>query len=357
MSYEIGIETIHLRPTPRLAHTEYCSNAALMRALDVRGSRLGPAEQRFLDDTRVDSRPLFEDVWEIDFIWSTDDGPIPWAERGRVTDMGHADFLEGGVDRRDPRPSPFTDPDEVLAFDAVAEYGLPDRDELRAYYATSWGKKQSDFPHQVCTGGYYKTIISGAIQTFGWDNLLLAAAERDRFETVLDSFFRLTRRHVEAWAETGIEVFIQHDDFVWSEGPFLDPAFYRRAIIPRYAELWKILHASGKKVLFCSDAQWSMFMPDIADAGADGFIFEPMIPLEDVVKEFGKTHVIVGSAVDARTLTFGSHDDIRREVDTTLELAFDCPGFMFAVGNHIPSNVPVENAILYFEYLRERWAR
>lgn len=37
--------------------------------------------------------------------------------------------------------------------------------------------------------------------------------------------------------------------------------------------------------------------------------------------------------------------------------ALDCPGFMYAVGNHIPSNVPVENAMCYIEYLNSRWNR
>ena len=46
-----------------------------------------------------------------------------------------------------------------------------------------------------------------------------------------------------------------------------------------------------------------------------------------------------------------------KEIDATLELAFDCPGFVFAVGNHIPSNVPVDNALFMFDYLSERWDR
>ena len=216
---------------------------------------------------------------------------------------------------------------------------------------------QAAQPNQVVTGGYYKTIISGAIEAFGWDMLLESAAEPGKFEKVLDSFFRLTLHHVKAWAQTGAAVFIQHDDFVWSAGPFMYPEFYRSAIIPRYAELWKVLHAAGKKVLFCADADWSMFVSDIADAGADGFIFEPMLPLEGVVERFGKTHVIIGSQVDCRTLTFGTKEAVRREIDATLKLAKDCPGFFFAVGNHIPANVPVDTAMFYMDYLRTHWWR
>jgi hypothetical protein len=49
-----------------------------------------------------------------------------------------------------------------------------------------------------------------------------------------------------AWAKTSVPVIIQHDDFVWTAGPFMSPDFYRQVIIPRYAELWKPLHAAGK---------------------------------------------------------------------------------------------------------------
>jgi uroporphyrinogen-III decarboxylase len=79
--------------------------------------------------------------------------------------------------------------------------------------------------------------------------------------------------------------------------------------------------------------------------------------LDPIVERYGQTHVIVGSKLDCRTLTFGTKEDIRREIDATLKLAFPCPGFVFAVGNHIPSNIPVENALYYFDYLREHWYR
>ncbi len=360
MSYAIGLDTIHLRATPRLAHTEYCSNDALFRALHVREAKAGPAEQTTSAATEApagQTARTFAQAWDIDFCWSANDGPVPWSQRGRVTDMGHADFLEGGVDRRLPKASPFADAQEVLVFDAVREYGLPGAAELTRYYQETWTRNQQARPEEVFTAGYYKTIISGAIEAFGWDLLLEAAAEQARFERVLDSFFRLSLHHFRAWAATSAPVFICHDDFVWSEGPFMHPDFYRRAIIPRYRELWAVLKKAGKTVLFCSDANWITFLDDIADAGADGFIFEPMMPLDPVVERYGQTHVIIGSKVDTRTLTFGTTAQIAAEIDATLPLAWKCPGFMFAVGNHIPSNVPVANALFYFNYLQQRWRR
>jgi len=346
VSYRIGIETINLRPTPRLAHTEYCSNEAIVR-------HVGGGDPQ--DDPAAAER--FAEWFALDFAWSTNDGPVPWSERGRTTDMGHAEWLEDGRDRRKTINCPFRRVEDVWAFDAVEEYGAPDFDGLVAYYEQWHRNAQQSRPDQVIPAGYYKTIVSGAIEAFGWDMLLQAAADRDRFDAVLEGIFSLSLHHYRAWAETSAEVFVSHDDMVWSQGAFTHPELYRRSIFPRYRQLWAVLKEAGKKVLFCSDADFTEFLDDLARAGADGFIFEPMTRLEEVVRRFGRSHVIVGSKVDARTLTFGTQDEIAAQVDATLEMAFDCPGFIFAVGNHIPSNVPVGNVAFYIDYLKEHWRR
>ncbi len=359
MCYEIGMQAMKRQGPERLAHTEYCSNHALVRAVTGLLPRVD-ANTSIVEaavDNGQDAWRVFNDAWQIDFLWITDDGPIPWEQRGRVTDMGHAEFLEGGIDRRDTIQCPFKDVEEVWEFDAVEEYGLPPMGELVQYYEEFHRKKQRANPNQVCTGGYYKTLISGAIQAFGWDMLLLAATDRARFEKVLEGFFRLSLHHFQAWAKTSIEVFICHDDMVWAQGPFMRPEFYRRAIFPRYKMLWDVLHQANKIVLYCSDGNWTQFVDDIAAAGADGFIFEPLVSLDYVVERYGKTHVIIGSKVDCRTLTFRGREEIRREIDETLKIAKGCPGFVFAVGNHIPSNVPVENALFYYDHLSKNWYR
>jgi hypothetical protein len=344
MSYQIGIDTIHLRPTPRLAHVEYCDSAPLIEAVT------GEKGQNW--NTR-----RFNDAWEMDIVWNTHDGPVPWGERGRVTDMGHAEFVINGTDLRQPKVSPFQRAEDVWAFDAVAEYGLPEMDGLVDHYEHFYQEGQRQNPDQVFTGGYYKTIVSGAIEAFGWDALLEAASEPERFEKVLDSIFRLSLHNFQAWAKTSIEVFICHDDMVWSQGAFIRPAFYRRVIFPRYKALWSVLKQAGKKVLFCSDGNWSAFADDIVEAGADGLIFEPMMALNPVVEKYGKSHVIMGSKVDCTTLALKGKAEIQAEIDATLPLAMECPGFFFAVGNHMPANIPLENGLFYFDYLKNHWAR
>lgn len=341
MSRQLALDTLALKPVPRLAHTEY----------SLEYHQAGRRHDGPEPDTRASLRELY-DRWGLDFLWTVNDGLRgDWAKFGRCTDMGHAEYAADGSDMRAPQHCPFASVEDVWAFDAVAEYGLPTMTEQVAAYEAWLQEKRRDFPEQLCTGGYYKTIVSGAIQAFGWDMLLEAAAERDKMEVVFDGFFRRTKFHMEAWAQTSVEAIIQHDDFVWTAGAFMRPEIYREVIIPRYAELWKPLKRAGKKVLFCSDGDFREFAGDVVAAGADGLIFEPVMNFAEMVARFGETTVLVGSDVDCRDLTFGEWDVVREKVNRTLELARGCRGVILAVGNHLPANIPAEMLERYRAYL------
>ena len=339
MSQEIGRAVINLQLAARIARTEYNDNWEIMRHFTGKDPRIDPSAYKG-----------FYDAVDLDILFYTNDGPVDWSQRGRVTDMGHAAYMEDGSDFHESNISPFAKTEDVLAFNAVEEYGLPDFNELVEFYEKSYQSFQTAHDRQLIPGGYYKTLVSGAIQAFGWEMLLQALGEApERFgENVLGSIFELSLHCYKAWAETSIECFICHDDMVWTQGPFANPAFYRKYIFPRYAELWRPLREAGKKVLYCSDGTFDMFLDDLAEAGADGFIFEPTNDLELMVRKYGKTHVLVGGA-DCRTLTFGTKEDIQRELEWAFGLAKECPGFVFAAGNHLPANIPIKNAIFYFD--------
>lgn len=339
MSYRIGWEAINLDMPERVAHTEYCSHPLLVQAITG-------------IDPRVDASGwvAFYDAVGYDLIWDTNDGP-PW--EGRQTSMGHAVFQQDGTDFDTNVHCPFTCPEEVLEFDPVAEYGVPDVEERARYFEAIYQAGQSGHPNQIYTAGYYKTIFSACIQSFGWEMFLCAAPlDYERFDRVLEGFFQISMANFLAWARTSAPVFICHDDIVWTQGPVFHPAWYRRYIFPRYTKLWRVIKESGKKLLFCSDGDFTQFVDDIAEAGADGFIFEPLTDLRYIVERYGQSKVIIGN-VDTRILTFGNRSDIHAEVKRCMDFGKPCPGFFIAVGNHIPHNVPISNALYYFELVEE----
>jgi hypothetical protein len=341
MSYSIGHDALNLIARERLARVEYNGNWEIVRHI----TGMDPCKDH--EATR-----LFNDWSKMDFCWVVNDGPVPWSKRGRVTDMGHASYVEDGSDQRAASSSPFLSSADVLEFDAVAEYGLYPADELIAFYEGAYQEERRKNPEQIVTGGYYNTIVSGAIEIFGWQRLLEAAGDdRDRFgDKVLGSIFEQTMHHARAWSQTSIEYYMCHDDMVWTSGMFIRPEFYRTYIFPRYKELWKMLHDAGKKVLYTADGLYDFFMDDIVDAGADGLVFEPVNDLEMIVNKYGQTHSLFGG-VDCRTLTFKSIPEIEDEVRQKAALALKCPGFFFGCGNHFPSNIPLENGLAYFGFL------
>ncbi len=338
MSRRIGEDTLFLRPTPRLAHTEY--------SMEYHTTYLKQLGQ-----------PL-RDAWDFDLLWCVHDGPIVWEKAGRTTDMGHAAYAADGSDRRAPTSCPFDDVEEVYAFDPFREYGIPEHGELVRFFEEWYQKTQAASPEQVVTGGRYKTVVSAAIAIFGWEMLLEAAGtDSVRFARVLERLGEYSIRHAEAWAETSIVGYIQHDDMVWTSGPFMNPGLYRDVIFPLYRRMWAPLLKAGKRVLFCSDGLFSMFMEDLASCGAQGFIFEPSNELEWICNRFGRSHVIIGSKVDCRTMAFGTWEEVKAQMDATFPLARRCPGFFWAVGNHIPANVSDAMCDRYIHYLKANWHR
>lgn len=359
MSRSIGMDCINCRPTPRPGHVEYSMeyHNELIRKVTGADTGAGGVSAHAADYNLLpaDAQRRFYDAWDYDFLWTTHDGLVDWGKAGRCTDMGHAVYAADGSDLHAPKSCPFTEPEEVWAFDPVKEYGVTPFPELVAAYEADFQNRNAYYTNQVCTGGYYKTVISGAIQTFGWDMLLVAAADEAKFARVLERFGEYTLHHARAWAKTSIPVYIQHDDIVWTAGPFIRPGFYREVIFPIYRELWKPLKAAGKKVIFCSDGTVDMFMEDIAACGADGFIFEPSNDFEKIVKRLGGSHCLFGSKVDCRTLALGTWEQAKAEIDATLAVARGLPGFFFAVGNHIPANVSDETCLRFMEYVRANW--
>jgi len=327
MSYERGMAAIRLEGPDEIPHTQYISHLDYM------------AKVTGLPTDHPDLGRKTAEALDFDFVWNTD-GPSP---PGRWTDMGRAYWHEAQKEK-DSRHQGFPDIEEALNVDCRQEYGIPDLEELTKEYQKRYLHAQREaFPFAVWPGGIYRTQMSFLIAAFGWEMLLtMAGLDLKRFNRVLETWTEVVKVYFEAWARTDIEVFLTHDDMVWSQGAFMRPDWYRSVVFPHYKMLWDIVHAHGKKMLFCSDGDFTEFVDDLAEAGADGFIFEPLTDLDYIVRNYGQSHVIIGNA-DCRVLTFGTPDDVRAEVRRVMDRGRDCPGFFFAVGNHIPANCPLEN--------------
>lgn len=344
MSYEDGWAAINLEMPRRIPRTEYSADMHWELIKAVTGVDVGIDSP---NDVKTRGIKSLYQAWNYDFFWSTLIGDDEFGDHR--TDMGHAEYAAGGVDRRDTIFSPYKEPEDLLKFDPWEILGPKDQSQLTRRFEAHYRQNCLNHPDGVNMTGVYVTLVSGLIGLFGWDLLLLAAGvDPTRFGQMIHRYARWIQQYFDALANADVPVVMVHDDMVWTSGAIFRPALYREFIFPHYKQFLAPLREGGKKIMFTSDGNFTRFIDDIAAAGVHGFVFEPLTSLEAIVEKYGKTHVIIGNA-DTRILLSGTRDEIRAEVERCMFLGKDCPGFFMAVGNHIPPNTPVEKALYYNE--------
>ena len=350
MSCEDGLAALNLQMPRRVPRTEYSAEFHWPLIRTVTGIEVTGQSPDDLKDKAVQA---FVRAWDYDLFWHTlihkDD------LGGYHTDMGHARYAEEGVDFRPVETDQvvFEDPEQVLSFDPVQTLPAHDPGELVRRFEQHYRTNCLERPTGVNMTGIYITLVSGLIDLLGWDMLLLAAGtDPARFGRLADRYAEWMQTHFDALAESSVPVVMVHDDIVWTSGAFMHPDWYRRHVFPNYRKYLTPLREAGKKILFTSDGNYTDFIDDLVACGVHGLVMEPTTDMAYVARRYGRTHVFIGNA-DTRILLSGTRDQIRAEVQRCMNIGKECPGFFMAVGNHIPPNTPVANALYYNQVYEE----
>jgi hypothetical protein len=344
MSIADGMAALNLQMPDRVPRTEYSveSHWELIRivtGLDVAVD--SPPE------IQLRARQAFMKVWNYGFVWNVLVGGGVFGEKR--THMGHAVYTNGGTDYDARVDSLFDDPEKALRLDPFELYGTKDKRTLVADFDRHYDEACAYSPDAVAMTGIYVTGMSGLIEIFGWETLLEAAGtDPEAFGALMFRYADWIRQYFDALAECKAPVVMVHDDIVWTSGAFFAPAWYRRFLFPSYHRCFEKLLQSGKRVLYTSDGNFTEFIDDIAACGIHGFVMEPSTDMAYIAAKYGKTHAFVGNA-DTRILLSGTKAEIYAEVQRCMDIGKHCPGFFLAVGNHLPTNTPVDNALWYNE--------
>ena len=347
MSYDDGWAAINLDMPPRVPRTEY---SATMHWDLVKAVTELTVDHTTPDEQRTAAQRAFMTAWNYDVNWSTLIGRNEFGDLR--TDMGHAEYAAGGVDWRDTAHCPFTDVEQVLAFDPMSAYGRRDPGELTRRFEDNWNRQRRGLD-QVPMTGVYVTLVSGLIDIFGWEMLLLACGtDPKRFGELANRYASWIQQYFDALAAADVTTVMIHDDIAWTSGAFIHPDWYRRYVFPNYRKFFAPLRETGKRIAFTSDGNFTEFIDDLAEAGVDGFCMEPTTDMALIAERYGRTHFFIGNA-DTRILLSGTKGDIRAEVERCMDIGKCCAGFIMAVGNHIPPNTPVPSALYYNDVYEE----
>ena len=351
MSYEDGMAAINLEMPDRVPRTEYSADKHWKLIEKVTGlsvnSKSSPEKQQ-------EASNAFVKAWDYGFIWNILINTQP-LEKCR-TKMGHASYAADGVDYDNEIVCPFEDPEDAFDFEPMEVYGKKNHAELVKAFNDNYLWQRKNYPDAVCTTGIYTTMVSGLLEIFGWDILLMAMGIDARaFGETTNRYAQWMQQYFNALADCDAPVVMVHDDIVWTSGAFVQPEWYREFVFPNYKKYFAPLKEAGKKIIYTSDGNFTQFIDDIADCGVNGFVMEPCADMNYIAEKYGKTHSFIGNA-DTRILLNGTKEDIYQEVKRCMDIGKKCPGFIMAVGNHIPPNTPVENC-LYYNDAFEKWRK
>ena len=261
----------------------------------------------------------------------------------------------------------FRTAEDVLSFSPLAQgdfagmvinEGHDYRDEeklfrtYRARFPAEWGDAAPEGSPAMVS--FYNTLFMWPLLTFGWE-LFLETCLEPEYDRIMAEFAEINRRVFRMFARLPVHFVLCHDDIVTSRGPVCSPAWMHRHVFPVYEELWSIVKAAGKQVIFMADGCMDAYADDVLACGASGIISEPMTDYKRIARRH-KDCFLAGEG-DNRVLSRNDPAEIRAMVDSMVETARMTGGYMMCIGNHIPWNVPPEAIRLYLEYSREKARR
>ncbi len=237
-------------------------------------------------------------------------------------------------------------PHVVMAWDYSSEEGIYQM--LRAHYPAEWG----DTPPagDPASTWFYNTMFMWPMLTFGWE-LFLECCMDPRFERIMDEFLEINRRVFRAFARLPIHYVLCHDDIVMTRGPVCGPDWMKRYIYSAYEELWSILKARGKHVVFMADGCMDACIDDVMALGALGLISEPYTDYKAIARRH--PNCFLAGEGDNRILMRNKPGEIRAMVEQMVETGRMCGGYAMCIGNHIPWNVPADAVKRYLDLSNE----
>lgn len=147
------------------------------------------------------------------------------------------------------------------------------------------------------------------------------------------------------------------DDFSTQRGMMISPEMWRKFLCPVYRKMFDTIKSFGLKIWFHSCGTFRPVLPDLVDMGMDVWEtvqahLEGNDPAE-LKREFGKHITFFGAINCQQTLSFGSPDDVRREVRERIRVLGRNGGYICGPDHSIQRNMPAENLFALYDEARK----
>ena len=162
----------------------------------------------------------------------------------------------------------------------------------------------------------------------------------------------VTRRTLEA-AKGKIDFLWMGEDLGTQDRPMISLELYRQQIRPRHEPFLELARSHNLQVMFHTCGASSFAYDDFIDTGISAVeALQPeaseMAPAS-LKKRFGDRLAFHGCISTAGNMTYGTAEDVTREVRETLETMMPGGGYCLAPAHMFQDNTPTENVVAMYE--------
>ncbi len=240
--------------------------------------------------------------------------------------------------------------------EAVAKWKLPNPDDFDYSAIQRLSRQYKDYCVVVGHPGVGDIINSmGMLRTMEQvlvDLMLDEPAGLLLIDRSTNLWLQIMERIMEA-GKGAIDLFWMGEDLGTQRGPTISLSLYRKHIRPRHQKFIDLAKAYNLPVMIhsCGSSSWAF--NDFIEMGVS--VVDTLQPeAQDMAPAFLKTNygaklAFHGMISTAGELAFGTVDQVRKTVQTTLEIMMPGGGYALAPTHEIQDNSPTENVLAMYE--------
>jgi uroporphyrinogen decarboxylase len=244
---------------------------------------------------------------------------------------------------------------QVQCLGALDELTWPSRADIDVE-ASRQAAKEAHESGLAVLGGAWASIFTHPRRLMGEQTFLSSLiAQPELVEEIVrrttDTFINMNQA-LFSRAARYIDVFYFGSDFGTQRSMFISPAMFRRFFKPHLERLASHAKSFGLKVMFHTCGAISPIIPDLVECGID--VLDPvqvsarsMDPANLAARHKG-TIAFHGGISTQTTLPFGTPEQVRREVESTI-LTLGPLGHICGPDQHMIGDVPVENIVAMYD--------
>jgi len=183
------------------------------------------------------------------------------------------------------------------------------------------------------------------------DEVLMAFFERQH-EFAVELLERACRE-----TEGVVDICWVMDDIATQRALMMRPDLWRRHLKDLLRRHIEVIHEHNLLALFHSCGAIRDILPDLIEIGVDAVLpFQTTADGMDaasIARDFGGKIAFYGGMDIQQLLTFGSEDDVRREVRKNVDLFATCGGYIVANSHHCIENIKPENVVAMLDEARQ----